>query len=278
MIIDGKKIAEEIISQITDEIKQLSKQPRLAALLVGDYPGSWKFLELKKIAAKKIGIDFRIYEFPESVTTRELRKEIVAISKAQVNSGVIIELPLPAHINTQYVLNAIPEEKDVDVLSQKAQGSFFAGRSAILPPGVEAIKIIFENYNIELKGKNCAVFGYGILVGKPISHWLAANGATVSIINEFTPDPKLLTLNADIIVSGVGKPNLITADMIKAPTPKDRGSDQSVGDGAVIIDFGPDVDFPSVSPKCSLITPPTGGIGPIVVAAVLKNLVAIKER
>lgn len=276
MIIDGKKIAEEIISQITDEIKQLSKQPRLAALLVGDYPGSWKFLELKKIAAKKIGIDFRIYEFPESVTTRELRKEIVAISKAQVNSGVIIELPLPAHINTQYVLNAIPEEKDVDVLSQKAQGAFFTGRSKILPPAVEAVKIVFEKYNIEIKGKNCAVFGYGILVGKPISHWLAANGATVSIINEFTPDPKLFTLNADIIISGVGpirnpvgsngvnKPNLITADMVK--------------DGAVIIDFGPDVDFPSVSPKCSLITPPTGGIGPIVVAAVLKNLVVIKER
>ena len=265
MIIDGKKIAEEIISQIADEtVEPLSKQLRLAAVLVGNHPDSRKFLELKKSVAKIAGIDFRIYEFPETITTQQLRKEVVAISKAQINSGVIVELPLPAHINTQYVLNAIPEEKDIDVLSQKAQGAFFTGRFKILPPAVEAVKIIFEKYNINIKDKNCTIFGYGLLVGKPISHWLAAQGATVSVVNEFTPNPKSYALNSDIIISGVGKPNLITADMVK--------------DGAVVIDFGPDVDFISVSLKCSLITPPTSGIGPIVIVAVLKNLIELSLK
>ncbi len=264
MIIDGKKIAEEVISQIADKSKQPSEPLRLAGILVGDNQSARKFLELKKTTASKVGIDFRIYEFPETITTQQLRKEVVAISKAQVNSGVIIELPLPLHINTQYILNAIPEEKDVDVLSQKAQGAFFTGRSKILPPSVEAVKITFEKYNIDPRGKNCAVFGYGLLVGRPISHWLAANGATVSIINEFTPNPKPMAQNADIIISGVGSANLITADMVK--------------DGAIIIDFGPDVDFASVSPKCSLITPPTGGVGPLVIASVLKNLIELKKQ
>lgn len=287
MIIRGKEIASEILDQVAGKVKKLPKPPRLAAVLVGDYLGSRKFLELKKSAAEKTAIDFRIYEFPNTIMTKELRRKVVEISKAQINSGIIIELPLPAHINTQYVLNAIPEEKDVDVLSQKAQGAFFTGRSPILPPAVEAVKIIFEKYNIVIKGKNCAVFGYGLLVGKPISHWLAANGATVSIINEFTPDPKLCSLNADIIISGVGRPNLITTDMVKTPTLWRQGSDQNVGDGAIVIDFGyentdgkmiGDVDFDSVSQKTSLITPVPGGVGPIVIAAVLKNLIKLISK
>lgn len=273
MIIDGKKLAEEIINQIADEVKQLSEQLKLAAVLIGDHPGTRKFLELKKSAAKMAGIDFRIYEFSNTITTKKLRQKIVEISRVQANSGVIIELPMSAHINTQYVLNAIPEEKDVDVLSQKSQGKFFTNRSEVLPPSVEAVKIIFEKYNIDPKSRNCAVLGFGLLVGKPVSHWLASCGATVSIINEFTPDPKLLTLNADIIISGVGKPNLITVDMVK--------------DNAIVIDFGyensdgkmvGDVDFNLVAPKTSLITPVPGGIGPIVIAAVLKNLIKLNSK
>src|SRR3989344_837476 len=129
MLIDGKTIAEEILAEVAAEVKKLTKQPRLAAVLVGDHVGSRKFLELKKQAAEKIGIDFRLYKFPADITTQKLRKEIVGMAKAGVNHGVLVELPLPPHINSQYVLNAIPPEKDVDVLSEKAQGAFFAGRS-----------------------------------------------------------------------------------------------------------------------------------------------------
>lgn len=290
MIIDGKAIAEEVLVELAGEVKAITAttahlrvgvRSRLAAVLVGDHAGSHKFLELKKKAAQKIRIDFRLYEFPADITTQKLRKEIVGIAKAQVNDGVMIELPLPSHINTQYVLNAIPPEKDVDVLSEKSQGAFFAGRSAVLPPAVEAVKIILEKHGIEPKGKNCAVFGYGLLVGKPVSHWLASQGATVSVINEFTLNPERYSQDADIVISGVGpvrgkdplralaasngasKP-LITVDMIK--------------EGAVIIDFGKDVDFGIISKKAGLITPPLGGVGPIVIAAVLSNLVCLIKK
>lgn len=273
MIIDGKKIAGEILEQVAGEVKKLKKPPRLAAVLVGDIGGSRKFLELKKKAAEKVGLECRIYEFTENITTKKLRQELVGIAKAGVNHGVILELPLPPHINTQYVLNAIPSEKDVDVLSEKSQGAFFAGRTTILPPSVEAVKTILEKNSIGLQGKNCAIFGYGLLVGKPVSYWLASQGATVSIINEFTHDPKQYSLNADIIISGVGKAGLIKADIVK--------------EEAIVIDFGyensegraaGDVDFEEVSKKASLITPVPGGVGPIVIAAVFSNLLKLTNE
>ncbi|MEK7506862.1 MAG: bifunctional 5,10-methylenetetrahydrofolate dehydrogenase/5,10-methenyltetrahydrofolate cyclohydrolase [Patescibacteria group bacterium] len=260
MIVDGREIAEEILNRLAEEVKKL-KPLTLAAVLAGNNPNSKKFIGLKRKAAEKIGIGFVIHEFPEKISTEELRKKIAESTK--LSDGIIIELPLPPHINTQYVLDIIPIEKDVDVLSQKAQGAFFANQSKILPPSVEAAKTIFAEYDINPIGKNCAVFGHGLLVGKPISHWLTAQGANVSIITEHTLNPTPHILSADIIISGVGIPNLITADLVKA--------------GAIVIDFGPDVDFEPVSAKTSLITPPTGGVGPIVIASVLKNSVGLGE-
>ncbi len=270
-----------MIVDMKQEIAKLKRPPKLAAVLVGDIGGSRKFLELKKSVAEKIGIDFKIYEFPENITTRQLRKKVSEIAKVKTNDAVIVELPLPKHINAQYILNAIPESKDADVLSQKSQGSFFArldsakraGKNKILPPAVEAVKVIFEKNNIVVNGKNCAVFGYGLLVGKPVSHWLGQVGATMTIINEFTKSPEIFSKNADIVISGVGKPGLITADMVK--------------EGAMVIDFGygsldgkivGDVDFAGVSPKAALITPVPGGVGPIVVVAVLKSLLTLHKN
>ncbi len=265
MNIDGKKIRDNILEEIKSKIG--SKELRLAGILVGDHPGSRKFLELKEKAAKEAGIDFRMYEFPGNISTSKLREEINNIAKQGVNHGVLVELPLPEQINTQYILNTIPQEKDVDVLSTKAQGAFFVGKSKILPPAVEAVKIIFEEHSIDVKGKNIAVFGYGSLVGKPISNWLASQEASVFVINEFTKHPEEISKEADIVISGVGEVGLIKKDMIK--------------DGAVVIDFGysdsgkGDVDFDPVSKKAFLITPVPGGMGPIVVAAVLKNLITL---
>lgn len=287
------------MKEVAEKVKTLRQTPlnkvrgrqgkllRLAAILVGGIGSSRKFLELKKKAAEKIGIECRIYEFPENITTQKLRKEVGNISRASVNHGIIVELPLPSRINSQYVLNSIPQEKDVDALSEKAQGAFFTGRSKVLPPAVEAVKIIFEKHDIEPKGKNCVIFGYGLLIGKPISHWLSQSGATVSVINEFTLNPAELSRQADIVISGVGKPNLIKADMIKK--------------GAVVIDFGysraktqnevlgspehfvsqnvlGDVAFDEVNQKAGLITPVPGGVGPIVIATVLKNLIFLRKN
>ena len=277
MILDGKKIADGMLAEVKEAAALRRTQGesfRLAAVLVGPSTDSGqaasKFLELKKKVAEKVGIDFRLYEFPVDITTQKLRKEVVGIAKAEVNQAVIIELPLPEHINTQYVLNAIPPDKDPDVLSEKSQGAFFSGRSSVLPPAVEAVKMILKKNDLELKGKNCAIFGYGLLVGRPVSHWLAQRGAAVSIINEYTPNPEFFALNADVVISGVGKPNLIKSDMIKS--------------GAVVIDFGygnlngqiaGDVDFGGASGKASLITPVPGGVGPIVIAAVFKNMMTL---
>jgi methylenetetrahydrofolate dehydrogenase (NADP+)/methenyltetrahydrofolate cyclohydrolase len=267
MNIDGKKIRDKVLGELKSEEK--SKDLRLVGVLVGDHPGSKKFMELKEKAAKEIGVDFKLYEFPEDISTNKLRDELNNIAKQGVNHGIIIELPLPEQINTQYILNTIPQEKDVDVLSAKAQGAFFVGKSKILPPAVEATKIVFDEHDVDIKGKDIAIFGYGLLVGKPIANWLAAQGASVFVINEFTKNPEEISKEADIIISGVGKTRVVKEDMVK--------------DGAVVIDFGyseggkGDVDFDSVSKKASLITPVPGGIGPVVVAAVLKNLVSINQ-
>ena len=259
MIIDGRKIAQRILEETKEKAKKFKKPLRLAAVLVGENTDLKKFVELKKKAAEEIGIEFKIYKFPESITNNKLREELNKISKVKTTHGVIIELPLPKHLNTQYLLNTIPVEKDIDVLSEKSQGKFFNDRGKVLPPSVEAVKQIFEEYNINPKGKKVAVFGYGLLVGKLVSHWLMNQGATVSIVIEYTKEPEKISKEADIVISGVGKQNLITDDMIKK--------------GTVVIDFGKDADFENISKKAGLITPPVGGVGPIVVAAVLKNLV-----
>lgn len=273
MNIDGNKIQKEILDELREEIKKRDLKLKLAAVLVGNDPGSRKFLELKGKAAQGIGIGFKMYEFPEDISTNKLREALNNIVKAGVNSGVIIELPLPEHINNQYILNTIPPQKDPDVLSTKSQGNFFVGKSKILPPAVEAVKIVFEKTNLDVKGKHVVVFGYGFLVGKPVTHWLKANGATVSVIDEFTKNPGKISKEADIIISGVGKVGLIKKDMVK--------------DGVVVIDFGyveedgkimGDVDFEAVSERSSMITPVPGGMGPLVIAAVLKNLVALSGK
>ena len=259
MIVDGRKIADEILEEVKEKLRKSGKSLRLAAVLVGDDHELNKFVRLKEKAAKETGIVFPIYQFPKEIKTNELVGRIKEI--LPYSDGVLVELPLPRHIDQQAVLNEIPLEKDVDVLSEKSQEKFFAGQSKILPPAVEAVKQIFKEYEIEPKGKMAAVFGQGLLVGKPVSHWLAREGAKVSIIDEKTERPGEISRDADIIVSGVGKPNLINDKMVK--------------DGAVVIDFGRDVEFESVSKKAGLITPPKGGVGPIVVAAVLKNLVEL---
>lgn len=263
MTIDGRKIAQKILDEIREKVEALQqaqgKKLRLAAVLISSDEELKKFLELKRKAAEEVGIEFRQYDFPGNVTDNELLDELDKICKEKTTQGVILELPLPKRLNTQYLLNTIPEEKDVDVLSEESQEKFFSGKSKILPPAVEAVKQIFDEYDIDPRGKTAAVFGQGLLVGKTVSHWLARQGANVSVVTEDTKEPEKVSRKADIIVSGVGHPNLITEEMVK--------------EGAVLIDFGRDVDFESVSKKASLITPPTGGVGPIVVAAVLKNLV-----
>lgn len=271
IIVSGKKISREILKDLKEEIRRKNLKLRLAVVLVSENPGIKKFVELKGKAAREIGMEFSVFEFPETISESQLKKEIQIIVQNEDNNGVLVELPLPKGINVQN-LNEIPAEKDVDVLSQKAQDKFYSNRSDILPPAVEAMKIVFEFHDLNIKSKKAVVFGYGLLVGKPVVHWLTQNGADISVVDEYTENPLRYSLKADIIVSGVGKPELIGGDMVK--------------DGLAAIDFGyenkngqmvGDFKFDEVAPKASLITPVPGGIGPVVVAAVLKNLVRLNS-
>lgn len=269
MIIDGKQIAQEVLEKLGEEIKEKNLKLQLGAVLIGDDPEFKKFVKLKEKAAERLGIDFTTYRFPEGIEAGELKNNLVEIS--ELADGALVELPLPKHIDQQAVLNDISVEKDVDVLSDEAQKLFYENKSKINPPAVEALKIVLEKSSILLNGKKAAVFGQGVLVGKPISHWLEQEGVEVVRIRSKTENPERLSLEADIIITGVGKPGLITGDMVQ--------------EGAIVIDFGygkntagkmvGDVDFYSVSSKASLITPVPGGMGPILIAAVLKNLVKL---
>lgn len=273
MIIDGKRIRDEILEELRQKIVKNNLQLCLSAVLVGDDPGLKKFVDLKTKAAESIGISFNLFEFTEEISTERLRMEVAKIVADDKNSGIFVELPLPKTIDTNKILGEIRIEKDVDILSPGAQNKFFSGSAGgLMPPAVEAVKIVLEKYGVSPENKKVAIFGQGLLIGKPIAHWLSRNGAEVYRIDEFTENPESYSTQADIIISGVGKPNLIKGDMVK--------------DGAVVIDFGygkekdkmaGDVDFESVAPKAGLITPVPGGMGPVVIAAVLKNLIELNS-
>lgn len=270
MVIDGKKIADEVL----DRLKPLERDPRLqlAAILVGGGPELKSFVRLKKKAAESVGIVFTSYEFEDGVPEQEILRTIEYLNTDPDVHGIFVELPLPAGYDREKLLNAIAPEKDVDMLTGPGQVEFYDGRSRIVPPAVKALQYVLEKHAIEPKGKQVAVFGHGFLVGKPITYWLVQKGAQVAVVDKHTANPRQLALHADIIISGAGSPGLITGEMVK--------------EGAVVVDFGyakeegkmvGDVDYESVAPKASLITPVPGGMGPLVVAAVLENLILLQE-
>ena len=282
MLIDGTTIANKILGQIAEEVINLEKTLHLAAIVVGDDPAPNKFVELKKKAAEKVGMQFSIYKLEENISKQEEAFNTLKFLASDPSvHGILIELPLPSGWDTQKILDLVPASKDVDVLSGSAQKEFYNNAGKILPPAVGALKIVCDEHEISLKGKRVAVFGQGMLVGKPIAHWLERQGAKVDKIDENTLNPERYSLNADVVISGVGKPGLITGEMVK--------------NEAVVIDYGfgkkpfdsvrgenssrifGDVDFESVSKKASLITPVPGGMGPLVIAAVLQNLVILAK-
>jgi len=255
MILDGKKLSLKILREVKEKIK---KQLKLAVILVGDNKVSQTYVKQKKNACKEIGIDFELFKFPLDINEADLKQEIVKIAKDPVNSGVVIQLPLPQEFDIQEILNLIPPEKDIDALSEK---------SIYISPIVKGIKRLLKEYNISIRDKSIVLIGKGRLIGRPLALWLEKEKADFSSVDKSVRDISSFTLKADIIISGAGKPYLITKDMVKQ--------------GAVIIDAGTssekgrsvgDVDFRSVSEKAGYITPVPGGIGPMTVACLLDNL------
>jgi len=271
-IIDGKKIADEIIEDLKEKIVSINKRIFFGSVLVGNDNISLNFLNQKKKVAQELGIDFRIYNFPLDITTDKLRDEILKIALHKTCGGMIVQLPLPAHINTHYVLNAIPKQKDPDVLSEHSLGAFYTQRSKILPPAVSVVKEIFKRENINnINNLNIAVIGFGFLIGKPISFWLLPQAKILKVFDKESFNPKYLK-DFDIIISGVGKANLFSTKDIK--------------DNALVIDFGYDFidgkikgDFNPLDIENTNIsyTPTPFGTGPILIAKLFENFIILNS-
>lgn len=268
MKIDGHSVSREIIEDLK---KQAKPEKILAAILIGDDPRSASFLRQKEQVAKELGIDFRLYDLSAELGNDGLRQEVGQLVEKKSVGGALIQLPLPKGLNSHYVLNAIPREKDIDVLTERALGAFYSDRNPVLPPAVATVKTILEKVNFDLEKAEVAVVGLGALVGKPVSLWLTGKCKNLFLLRKGS-DLELLR-RADCVITGVGQAKLIKQDMLKL--------------GAGIIDFGyyyfPDGevsgDFDSGDAEhLSFYTPTPGGTGPILVAELFRNFYALTKK
>ena len=294
MVIDGKKIAAEILAR-------LAKQPKpkkfLAAVLVGDDQSSISFLAQKEKTAKSLGVDFRLYKFPTTIKNDGLREEIGKIAAHKTCGGVIVQLPLPEQLNWYYILNAIPPEKDVDVLSERSLGAFYVGRSKVVPPAAGAVEEILKSFGensasvtirrfTPLESQTVAIVGLGLLVGRPVTNWIMRRAQQTFLLRSVSDMGTLK--QADLVISGVGKSGVIKPAMLK--------------DGACVIDFGyqngkgdfdiTDVELggdaggtaavaainTGISAKNISYTPMPGGTGPILVVKLFENFYKLNQN
>lgn len=277
-IIDGKKISAEIREKIKEEVSKLDKKPGLAVILVGENPASKVYVNMKEVKCKEVGIQSFKYELDKDIPEEELLKLIDKLNKDDTVNGILVQMPLPKHISESRVINAIIPEKDVDGFHPMSMGNLLTGNDGLVSCTPKGIITLIESTGIDIQGKHAVVIGRSNIVGKPVSILLLQNNATVTICHSRTIDMADICRTADILVAAVGKPKLITADMVKQ--------------GAVVIDVGTnrvdddsekgyhlegDVDFENVKSRCSYITPVPGGVGPMTIASLLENtLIAYK--
>lgn len=264
MRIDGRQIAAEIYDETAQLVQSLSRTPVLAAITCAPNFETQKYLDLKMRKANEVGITLRVIELPQSVTTEEAIACVEAVLPDV--DGVVVQLPFPAHIDREALLGAVPVDKDPDGFSYGTQ------EGACLPPVVGAIAEIATRHKVEFKDKNVVVLGQGRLVGAPAAVFLRGEGAKVSTFTETDGDPLPEIANADVLVTGIGRAHFVTKEMVpEGIAIFDAGTSE---DGGVVVG---DVS-PEVCEKASLFTPVPGGIGPITVAILLKNLVSLIQK
>lgn len=275
-IINGKKIAAEILRLASRRVARLKKsglRPSLAVVLVGDDKSSEIYVRRKAEAAKKIGLEFFLHKFPSDIGLTELLRKIEEIQNNKKISGLIVQLPLPANLNTQKILNSIREELDVDCLNEKNFQKLADKTAIIYPPTPAAILFILQKLDVKIQDKKVAIIGAGPLVGKPLAVIMETLGARVTILDSRTKNTGAVCREADIIVSGAGKKDLVRGNMIKK--------------GAVVIDAGisfengrmyGDVNMKEAKKIAKYVTPTPGGVGPVTVACLLANVVTCAER
>ena len=270
-LLDGKALSKKIEIKVTADVKMLKDRcgctPGLAVVLVGQDPASAAYVNMKKKACDRVGIYSITHDMPENISQEAIEKIIKNMNNDSTIDGILIQLPLPKQIDERKLLDLVSPEKDVDGFNPFNVGRLTTGLDGFVPCTPLGVMELLAEYDIDVKGKNCVVVGASNIVGKPMASLLLNADATVEICHIFTDDLKKHTLNADIILVGVGVINLIKEDMVK--------------DNAIIIDIGinradngklvGDVDFTNVSKKCSYITPVPGGVGPMTIAMLLSN-------
>lgn len=270
--IDGKKISQEIKDELKAEVGQLRENgvvPCLAVIQVGADPASTVYVGNKKKACEYIGIRSLAYEIPEETTESELLALIDELNNNDEVNGILVQLPLPSHIDENKVIQAISPLKDVDGFSEKSVGAMTIGTNGYLPCTPAGIIQLLKRSGIEISGKNCVVVGRSNIVGKPAALLMLRENATVTICHSRTKDLKKICSEADILIVAIGKPEFITADHVK--------------EGAVVIDVGihrregkklcGDVKYDEVEPKAGYITPVPGGVGPMTIAMLMENCI-----
>lgn len=272
-IVDGSKIAERILEELRITNYELSRRgakPRLVVFLVGENAASSSYVRIKQKKAAEVGIEVVLKEFVEEVSQQDLIAEIKRQNLDPKTSGIIVQLPLPKHIDTQAVLGAIDPRLDVDCLTEENKTKLAKGKELFFdPPAPAAILEILDYYNIDLTKGNILLIGSGDLVGKPLSAMLLRRGVNFELANLYTENLAELTSKADIIIAGTGKPGLVRGDMVKVEAVMIDAGTTGSEEGEVV----GDADFESVSKKASLITPVPGGVGPVTVAMLLRNVV-----
>lgn len=271
-LIDGKLISAQIKDELKTEVSELKTKgivPCLAVIQVGNDPASSVYVNNKKKACAYIGIESKAYELEETISQEELMKLVEELNQDSNVNGILVQLPLPKHIDENAIIHAIAPEKDVDGFHPETVGNMCIGSKGFLPCTPAGVIQLLKRSNIEIAGKECVVIGRSNIVGKPMAMLLLRENGTVTITHSKTKDLKEITKRADILVAAIGKPKFVTEEYVK--------------EGAVVIDVGihrnennklcGDVDFDDVVNKVSAITPVPGGVGPMTIAMLMNNCV-----
>ena len=275
-LIDGKIISASVKDRVAKEVAELKQKgitTGLAVIIVGEDPASKVYVANKKKACEALGIISEEYALPENTTQEELLALIDTLNKKESINGILCQLPLPKHLNEDEVINAILPEKDVDAFHPQNVGKIMLGDYDFVPCTPAGIMEMLDYEGIDITGKTCVVIGRSNIVGKPMGMLLLHKNGTITICHSRTKDLASVCKKADILVAAVGRPNFVTADMVK--------------DGAVVIDVGinrvdgklvGDVDFNAVKDKCAAITPVPGGVGPMTIAMLMQNTVTASKK
>lgn len=271
-IIDGKSLAKKIRLELKDEVEKLKEKginPKLAVIMVGDDPGSQVYVRNKSKACEKVGIDFEEYLYDDSLTEKELLEVIEKLNKDELVHGILLQSPVPKHININKAFRTISPNKDVDGFNPVNVGNLSIGEDAFISCTPYGIVKMLEEYNIETEGKRAVILGRSNIVGKPMIQCMLNKNATVTVCHSKTKNIEEITQEADILIAAIGKPKFVKKDMVKK--------------GATVIDVGinrlddgticGDVDFEEVKEIAGHITPVPGGVGPMTIAMLLNNVV-----